>query len=153
MKVLTDCSPYGNDPVAVDEFSLPNGIVGFPDYTRAELLRDLDGHPFMRMRLRSERECINFVVMEPGGFIPGYEPELFDSDAASLEIGDPSEAMILTILTMRPGTPEEATVNLIGPIVINRRTRVGRQLVIANYSLYRSRHPLIAPSKAAVGPS
>lgn len=153
MKVLTECPSYGNDTLAVDEFRLPNGIVGFPDHTRAELLRDQDGHPFMRMRLHSEKECISFVVMEPGGFIPGYEPELFDNDAAALELADGSEAMIVTILTMRPGTPEEATVNLIGPIVINRRTRIGRQLVIANYSLYRARHPLIAPSKAAVGPS
>jgi flagellar assembly factor FliW len=153
MKVLIDSSPNGNSALALDDFSLPNGIVGFPDYTRAELLRDQDGHPFMRMRLRNEKECINFVVMEPGGLIPGYEPELFDNDAASLELGDSSEAMILTILTLRPGTPEEATVNLIGPIVINRRTRIGRQLVIANYSHYRARHPLIASSKAEVGSS
>jgi len=153
MKVITERPSYGNDAPAVDKFSLPYGIVGFPDYTQAELLRDQDGHPFMRMRLRNEKECISFVVMEPGGLIPGYEPELFDNDAASLELGDSSEAMILTILTMRPGTPKEATVNLIGPIVVNRRTRIGRQLVIANYSLYRARHPLIAPSKAEVGPS
>ena len=153
MKVLTECPSYGSDTPAVDEFSLPYGIVGFPDYTRAELLRDHDGHPFMRMRLRNGAEFINFVVMEPGGLIPGYEPEIFDNDAASLGVADGSEAMVLTILTMRPGTPEEATVNLIGPIVINRRTRVGRQLVIANYSQYRARHPLISPSRAAVGPS
>ena len=103
MKVLTECPSFGNDTHAVAEFSLPNGIVGFPDYTRAELLRDQDGHPFMRMRLHSEKECINFVVMEPGGLITGYEPEIFDNDAASLALADGSEAMILTILTMRPG--------------------------------------------------
>ena len=153
MKVLIESQTYRPDPFPIDEFALPHGIVGFPGYTRAELLRDQDGHPFMRMRLLGGEECINFVVMEPGALIPGYEPELFENDAASLELADSSEAMILTILTMRPGTPEEATVNLIGPIVINRRTRVGRQLVIANYSLYRARHPLIAPSRAAVASS
>jgi flagellar assembly factor FliW len=153
MKVLTESPSFGSGQLNIDEFTLPHGIVGFPGYTRAELLRDQDGHPFMRMRLLDGEECINFVVMEPGGLIPGYDPELFENDAASLELADSSEAMILTILTMRPGTPEEATVNLIGPIVINRRTRVGRQLVIANYSLYRARHPLIAPSRSALASS
>ena len=153
MKVLTDIAPYGTDPLAIDEFDLPKGIVGFPDYTRAELLRDHEGHPFMRLRLHNATGCVTFVVMEPGGLIPGYEPELFDNDADSLGLLDRSEAMVLTILTMRPGTPEEATVNLIGPIVVNRRTRIGRQLVIANYSLYRARHPLIAPSESEVGSS
>jgi flagellar assembly factor FliW len=147
MKVLANTASFGADVLVPEEFSLPHGIVGFPAFTRAELLRDHDGHPFMRMKLHSATECINFVVMEPGGFIPGYDPELFDDDAADLQIQNESDAMILTIITMRPGTPEEATVNLIGPIVVNRRTQVGRQLVIANYSLYRARHPLIATSK------
>ena len=39
--------------------------------------------------------------------------------------------MILNIVTLKRQTPLEATVNLVGPIVINRRTREGRQLVIS----------------------
>jgi flagellar assembly factor FliW len=151
MKVIPDVVSTATFLPEADEFTLPQGIVGFSEYKRAELLREQDGHPFMRMRLRSPTQCINFVVMEPGGVIPGYEPELFDNDASALGLADASEAMVLTILTMRPGTPEEATVNLIGPIVVNRRTRVGRQLVIANHSSYRARHPLIASPQAAAG--
>jgi flagellar assembly factor FliW len=151
MKVLTDTLSLELE-TPVDEFTLPQGIVGFAHYTRAQLLRENGGHPFMRMKLRSPAECVHFVVMEPNGFIPGYEPELFDSDAAALGLADASDAMILTILTMKPGTPEEATVNLIGPIVVNRRTRIGRQVVISNYADYRARHPLIASRETAAGP-
>ena len=86
------------------------------------------------------------MVLEPGGFIPDYELELFDGDAASLEINDSSEAMVLNIVTLRPQSPLEATVNLIGPIVVNRRTRVGRQVVIANHSRYSARHRLVLES-------
>ena len=35
------------------------------------------------------------------------------------------------------------TARRVGPIVINRRTRVGRQLVISNYSRYSAHHPLM----------
>jgi flagellar assembly factor FliW len=45
--------------------------------------------------------------------------------------------------------PVEATVNLVGPIVVNRRTRVGRQLVISNYSRYSAHHSLVENSQAA----
>lgn len=151
MKIPFDPLKLGLPAAETNEFTLPKGIVGFNDYTRAELLRSGDHEPFLRMRLFGPTGCINFVVCEPCGVIPGYEPELFDNDAACLGLRDPSEAMVLVILTMRPGTPEEATVNLIGPIVVNRRTQVGRQLVIANHSAYRARHPLIASQTAGSG--
>jgi flagellar assembly factor FliW len=38
-------------------------------------------------------------------------------------------------------------VNLLGPIVVNRRTRVGRQLVIANYSRFSAHHPLVQQAR------
>ena len=56
--------------------------------------------------------------------------------------------MVLNIITMRPGTPVEATVNLVGPIIVNRRTGIGRQLVIANYSRYKARQPLFSSPSA-----
>ena len=88
------------------------------------------------------------VVIEPGGIVPGYEPEIFDEDAHQLDLRDPAEAMILNIVTVRHQNPVEATVNLIGPIVVNRRTRVGRQLVISNYSRYSAHHALVENAQA-----
>jgi flagellar assembly factor FliW len=148
MKVLTDPSPFDTDTLAANAFALPRGIAGFPDYTRAELLYRTEEFPLLWMKLIGPRGFINYVVMEPGGIIPDYEPELFDSDAAALDLTDPAEAMVLTILTVRRKVPVEATVNLVGPIIVNRRTRIGRQFVIANYSRYQARHPLIAPAVA-----
>jgi flagellar assembly factor FliW len=46
-------------------------------------------------------------------------------------------------VTLRQQSPLDATVNLIGPVLVNRRTRIGRQLVIANYSQYSARHLLV----------
>src|SRR5579863_3229774 len=150
MKIPTQ-HPFDCDTLGANAFSLPQGIVGFPEYTRAELLYQTDQFPFLWMRLQGSPGTINFIVIEPGGLIPGYEPELFDADAAALDLSDSSEAMVLLILSMKQGAPHDATVNLIGPIIVNRRTRVGRQLVIANYSLYKSRHPLVSlpPAEAA----
>jgi flagellar assembly factor FliW len=152
MKVLPDLNPDDSLRIAANMFTLPQGLIGFSAMTHAELLCMPEHLPFLWLKLRGAPGVVNFVVLEPGGFIPDYELELFDGDAASLDIADSTEAMVLNVVTLNPRSPLEATVNLIGPIVINRRTRVGRQLVIANYSRYSARHRLVleSPSTACM---
>ena len=123
--------------------SLPQGLIGLPGYTQGELLALPDNPPFLLLKLTGPLGTLNFVVVEPGGLVSDYEPELFDADAASIDIQDPADALVLNVVTLCPTSPLEATMNLIGPIVINRRTRAGRQVVIANNSRYSARHFLI----------
>jgi flagellar assembly factor FliW len=150
MKVIPETPAFtGDDPLA-NAFTLPAGLIGFRDYTRAELLALPDHQPFLWMKLHSPTDTVHFVVLEPGGLIGGYEPELFDDDAAGLGLSDAADALVLNVVTLEQQRPLEAKVNLLGPIVVNRRTRVGRQLVIANYSLYSAHHPLVEAATPAV---
>lgn len=150
MKVLPELPLEESPRIAANVFALPQGIIGFSSHTHAELLYMPEHLPFLWMKLRGPAGVVNFVVLEPGGLIPGYELELFDADAASLDISDSGEAAVFNIVTLQPQAPLEATVNLIGPIVVNRRTRIGRQLVIANHSLYSARHRLVMDSPEPV---
>jgi flagellar assembly factor FliW len=145
MKVLSDLPAHTTSapPPPANNFQLPQGLIGFKEYTRAELLYVPDHLPFLWMKLHREAESVHFIVIEPGGLVPEYAPELFDADATALELNDPCEAMLLNIVTLRQHSPLDATINLIGPVVVNRRTRVGRQLVIANYSRYSAHWPLV----------
>jgi flagellar assembly factor FliW len=148
MKVLPELHTSPPDTIGANAFSLPRGIVGFADYPRAELLYQPESLPYLWLKLNGPRGAVNFVVIEPGGIIPGYELEIFDSDAEALGLTDPAETMVLNIVTVLQQEPLHATVNLVGPIVVNRRTRVGRQLVLANYSRYSARHVLVHPEMA-----
>jgi flagellar assembly factor FliW len=150
MKVLPELYPTDIDSPPANQIELPQGIIGFASYKRAELLYLPDHLPFLWMNLQNEVDNLHFIVIEPGGIIPGYEPEIFDEDAEQLDLRDPSEAMILNVVTLRRQNPVEATVNLMGPLVVNRRTRIGRQLVISNYSRYSAHHALIENPQAAV---
>lgn len=149
MKVMTESSPPETDQVSDHTIDLPYGLIGFAGYTRAELRELPDQPPFLWMTLSGPAGIVNFVVVEPVGGIPGYEPELFDADAGALDLVDPADAQILAIVSLQPRAPLSATVNLIGPIVVNRRTRLGRQLVIANNSRYSARHPLLGNEATA----
>lgn len=149
MKVLTELNPNEAESRVANSFTLPQGIIGFRDYTNGELLYLPDHLPFLWMKLANNRgDTVHFVVLEPGGLIPGYTPELFDDDAASLGLDGADDAMILNIVTLEQQRPLEAKVNLIGPIVVNRRTKIGRQLVISNYSRYSAHHLLVDSTNA-----
>ena len=150
MKVLPAIYPTDFDTPPDNEIILPNGIIGFGAYKRAELLYMPDHLPFLWMKLCNldTADVLHFIVIEPGGIVSGYEPELFDADAEQLGIVTASEVMVLNVVTLKRRDPVEATVNLIGPIVVNRRTRIGRQLVVANYSRYSEHHALIENPQA-----
>lgn len=147
MKVSPDIYPSDLDSDTARSLSLPEGLVGFEEYKSFELLSVPDQYPFLWMRLKG-LDTLDFVVIEPGGIIPDYEVELFDEDAALLGLATPEDAIVLNIVTVRHGINASATVNLVGPVVINRRTGRARQCILANYARYSAHHPLVASQAA-----
>lgn len=102
MKVLPELYPSDLDSPPANQIELPQGLVGFANYKRAELLYLPDHLPFLWMKLHSDADDLHFIVIEPGGIVPGYEPEIFDADAEHLDLRTPAEAMILNIVTLPP---------------------------------------------------
>lgn len=148
MKVSPELFPTETAPPSASTLKLPEGLVGLSEYKSCELLYVPDQLPFIWLRLHGP-DPLHFVVIEPGGLVPDYEPELFDEDAAALGIYDASDAMVLNIVTVRSGSASSsATVNLTGPIIVNRRTGVAKQCVLANYMRYSAHHPLVANATA-----
>ncbi|MBL9216772.1 MAG: flagellar assembly protein FliW [Opitutaceae bacterium] len=150
MKIQPEMYPTDLESPAANGFLLPHGLIGFARHTQAALHYQPDHLPFLWLKLHGAEPPVHFVVIEPGGIIPGYEPELFADDAFALDLANPADAMVLNIVTLRHQNPLEATVNLIGPIIVNRRLRVGRQIVISNYSRYSAHHALVESPLAPV---
>lgn len=148
MKVSPDLYPADLDSTPPRTLQLPAGLVGFEEYTSFELLSVPDQFPFLWMRLHGP-QTVDFVVIEPGGIIAEYELELFDEDAASIGLTVPEDAIILNIVTVNRTSQATATVNLAGPVIVNRRNGQARQCILANYSRYSARHPLVENTAAA----
>jgi len=147
MKVSPETTPTELDAKPLS-LRLPEGLVGFPEYKSFELLFEPEQLPFIWLRLHGP-DVLHFVVIEPGGIIPDYELELFDEDAASLGLSSAADAMVLNIVTVKPAQQASATVNLAGPIVLNRRTGIAKQCVLANHGRYSAHHPLVDNTAAA----
>ena len=147
MKVSPDIYPTDLDSASPRSLRLPEGLVGFEEYKTFELLSVPDQFPFLWMRLQGP-DTLDFVVIEPGGIISDYELELFDEDASQLGLASPADALVLNIVTVRHGGNASATVNLAGPVIVNRRTGLARQCILANYARYSAHHPLVANQAA-----
>jgi flagellar assembly factor FliW len=123
-------------------FNLPQGLFGFPELKKMEIIFDEEELPFMWLR-ESNPEGMAFVVLEPNGIIPDYIIEIPDADVEYLEITNDDIPLILNIVTLGNAEKgEHITANLVGPIIINRRTRKGKQIIINNHEKYSARYSL-----------
>lgn len=106
--------------------SFPDGLLGFPDIARFALLDANDEGTYFWLQAVDDPQ-LAFLAAVPWAFFPEYEPVLSDSDQEALGLTDAGDAMVLCLLTI---TDEAVTANLLGPLVVNSVTRLGRQVVL-----------------------
>jgi flagellar assembly factor FliW len=51
--------------------------------------------------------------------------------------------MVLNIVAIHSHDPQHVTVNLVGPVVVNRHTLIGQQVIIENSSEFSIEHVLV----------
>ena len=94
-----------------------------------------------------DNAALAFVVIDPFVAQPDYQPDIPQADVEFLGLEDPHDAILFNIVTVY--SPTRATVNLKGPVIFNRRTMVGKQVVLANANEYSIQHPLSVGETAA----
>ena len=128
-------------PGSRNTISLPQGLFGFSQLRSMELLFEEDELPFMWLREQKE-DGLAFIVLEPGPVLPEYSVEIADADIEVLGITGPEDTMILNIVTLLPEQANKISLHLVGPIIVNRKTLVGKQCIINNHEEYSARHIL-----------
>lgn len=118
--------------------SMPLGLLGFEQVKKFVLLMTPEEAPFHWLQML-DNQGQGFVVIQPSDAVPAYAPDIPDADIEFLNIKSPADALILNIVTVRNG---QATVNLKGPIVINRHTLVGKQCIPTNVAEFALQHPI-----------
>ncbi len=128
---------YGQ--VEIDEkqiIEFPQGLFGFEALRRFALL-DAHRQPFYWLQ-SLDRTKVAFVLLNPLLFRPDYTLDVPSEELATLEASDSEDLLVFCIVTI-PVDQEHMTANLQGPVVINRKTREGRQL-ISNNPKWQVRH-------------
>ncbi|HVO37924.1 MAG TPA: flagellar assembly protein FliW [Spirochaetia bacterium] len=128
MKVRT--KPYGEMEISDrQKISFPRGIFGFEELREFALL-DARQAPFYWLQ-SLQRVEIAFVLIEPHFFRPDYTPDVEPAELQEIGIDSPDDMLVFAIVTI-PEDSSRMTANLQGPLLINRRSRVGRQSISAN---------------------
>ena len=131
--------------VAATNVRLPMGLLGFEKMKEYLLIANPAEEPFGWLQVKGDTS-LAFVVINPFLIVPDYRPDIPQADVAFLGIHDPEDAMLVNIVTVHK--QGQATMNLKGPIVINRNTGVGKQVVISNGGEYSVQHPLVVAEEA-----
>ena len=143
---LATVTPVSAAAADVPELTFATGLPGFPGERRFALVRwgAFEG-PYSLM-VDLDDPDVRFLVMPPYVFFPDYVVDLDDAIAAKVHLEKAEDCLLLVIVTLGT-TPDEATANLLGPIVVNLQTREGVQAVLAE-SGYSTRVPLRSSSAA-----
>jgi flagellar assembly factor FliW len=123
-----------------DIITFPSGVPGFeknktfvlvqvPEYLPFEWLVCIDG-----ARLR-------FAIINPLMFRPDYTPSMTKEHLEDLAIEKPEDILLYCIVTIA-GNPIESTANLVGPVIINKTKRLGKQIIFDD-DRYGTQEPIL----------
>jgi flagellar assembly factor FliW len=137
---ISECEVTGK-PGKESRIELPLGLLGFEPIKKYLLIENPDEAPFLWLQMMEAPQHA-FLVVPPAAVVADYQPELSDEDVQFLGLQKPEDAWLVNIVTLRAGGT--STVNLKGPIVLNRQTLVAKQVIPLNATRFPLQHPLPA---------
>ncbi|MBS1705334.1 MAG: flagellar assembly protein FliW [Armatimonadetes bacterium] len=112
-----------------DVVTLHGGLLGFGQLSQYLVLEHKPGSPFRWLQSVEEAE-VAFLVCDPAHFCADYAPELDNSIAKDLGLEEETPRLVFAVVSIPKGKPEDLTLNLAGPILVNMLTRHGKQVVL-----------------------
>ncbi|WP_027185730.1 flagellar assembly protein FliW [Desulfovibrio inopinatus] len=107
--------------------TFPRGLIGFSAYREFTLVNFQEDSPFMILQSMDDAR-LGILVADPYAFMTQYEIVVGDMERRLLKLDDMEKMAVLVTVTIPKGKPEETTLNLSGPIVINFEPRIGMQI-------------------------
>jgi len=107
-----------------------SGLIGLPQLKVFALIEDEQSLPIRLLECVSVPNVV-FVVINPFTIYPNYDIEISDEDASDLSIKSAADVLVLSIVTV-PDDLRFVTANLLSPVIINMRTKRGKQILLTD---------------------
>jgi flagellar assembly factor FliW len=114
-----------------------NGLPGFEDLKQFVFIQENAEQPFAYMQSVEDGE-VSFIIVNPFIFFPDYEFDITDADQAELQVESEEDVHMWVVMSVID-TLENATLNLLAPLIINFKARLGKQIILHNSS-YHPKH-------------
>lgn len=126
----------------------PEGLVGFAEWRRFVLLEDPNEAPLGILQCLDDVE-VSFLVTDPWSICPDYDLGIALGQVSELGLERAEDAQVLCTLAIQE-RPLVVTADLLGPIIVNPRTRLARQIVL-QHSQYSAQHPVLSVEGVSTG--
>lgn len=127
--------------IEIDEenvLTFPEGIPGFEQYKKFIVINNPDEeNPFDWLQ-SVDNEDLAFVIINPFFAFPDYDITIPESAIEKLKIKDETDIFVYTIVVV-PENIEDMTTNLSGPIIINGKEKLGKQVILED-NRYITKH-------------
>lgn len=140
--MITQCRSSRFGAFDIDDDSVltfPSGLLGFPESRRYVMLDHDTKAPFKWLQSLDE-PALAFVIIDPELLLADYHIEVSGDALAEVQGSEADELSTAVILTIPSDDPGRMTANLRGPLLMNQRTKLCKQLVLSDD--FPTRHPL-----------
>ncbi|MGI6751296.1 MAG: flagellar assembly protein FliW [Anaerovoracaceae bacterium] len=128
-------------------YQFDDGLYGFEDVKRfAIFAQTFDDVSFLYLQAIDETSP-SFLVFEPWEMHPDYQPSLTDEDMRLCQVED-IEQLIFLVIANIPSSIDEMSINIKSPVVLNPKTRKGRQVILQNPDYTIRYQPFFRDGKA-----
>lgn len=110
-------------------FTFVSPIIGF-EHAKKYILIENDNNNIFRWLQSTEFPELAFPVSTASNFKIEYNFEIDDQTVELLNLKSIEDVLAINIVNIPKGKPQESTINLLAPIIINKRTKAGVQLIL-----------------------
>lgn len=122
-----------------DLVTMVSPILGFNELNDFLFISSEEFYPFSYFQSVQD-ENITFVLADIKAFFPDYSPKFSKGDYKVLQIEKDEEMALFGLVVVRDD-PQNATINLKAPIVINTNKKLAKQIILEE-DIYKVKTPL-----------
>jgi flagellar assembly factor FliW len=138
---------FGKIAVQEDKvITFPRGILGFAKNKQYLLFPHSEDSPFFWLQSVEDGD-LAFVVMNPRLVKADYSLDVDQNVLNELDAKQETDLEVVCIVTIPRNDPKRMTINLLGPIIINAKSRSAVQIICDKQS-YSHQHPVVSGQQA-----
>jgi len=104
-----------------------------------------DSMPFSWLQSMVRPE-LAFMIIDPFLIFTDYTFKISDEDKKIIELNQPEDALVFTIVSIPTDNPQAITANLLAPIVFNIKNNKAAQIILKT-DKYKTKTPLLGGGK------
>ena len=119
--------------IEIDEKSIINfvsPIIGFEKIKQYVIVKLSENDKFSWLQ-SVDNDSVTFPITVPQAFDIDYTFEIDDNNQKLLNLNDANDLLTFNIVNIPLNRPEDATINLLAPIVVNIKENIGAQLILS----------------------